>query len=112
MKRSLEIGADYIATGHYARVEKLTSGRFSIRHSVTAAKDQTYALYNLTQEQLSRTLMPVGNIPRIRFGSLRPSWGSAWQKSRTARRSASCPIRIMRVLSRGLRESPQRKGIL
>ena len=49
LKRSLEIGADYIATGHYARVEKLTSGRFSIRHSVTAAKDQTYALYNLTR---------------------------------------------------------------
>ena len=64
MKRSLEIGADYIATGHYARVEKLTSGRFSIRHSVTAAKDQTYALYNLTQEQLSRTLMPVGEYSK------------------------------------------------
>ncbi|OUQ20852.1 tRNA 2-thiouridine(34) synthase MnmA [Lachnoclostridium sp. An138] len=64
LKRSLEIGADYIATGHYARVEKLTSGRFSIRHSVTAAKDQTYALYNLTQEQLSRTLMPVGEYSK------------------------------------------------
>ena len=60
LKRSLEIGADYIATGHYARVEQLANGRFAIRHSVTAAKDQTYALYNLTQEQLSHTLMPVG----------------------------------------------------
>lgn len=60
LKRSLEIGADYIATGHYARIEQLANGRFAIRHSVTAAKDQTYALYNLTQEQLSRTLMPVG----------------------------------------------------
>lgn len=60
LKRSLEIGADYIATGHYARIEQLANGRFAVRHSVTAAKDQTYALYNLTQEQLSRTLMPVG----------------------------------------------------
>ena len=60
LKRSLEIGADYIATGHYARVEQLPNGRFAIRNSVTARKDQTYALYNLTQEQLSRTLMPVG----------------------------------------------------
>ena len=60
LKRSLEIGADYIATGHYARVEELPSGRMAIRNSVTAAKDQTYALYNLTQEQLRRTLMPVG----------------------------------------------------
>lgn len=60
LKRSLDIGADYIATGHYARVEKLSNGRFAIRNSVTAAKDQTYALYNLTQEQLSHTIMPVG----------------------------------------------------
>ena len=60
LQRSLEIGADYIATGHYAQIAKLPGGRFTIRNSVTAAKDQTYALYNLTQEQLSRTLMPVG----------------------------------------------------
>ena len=60
LKRSLDIGADYIATGHYARVEQLANGRFALRQSVTAAKDQTYALYNLTQEQLSHTLMPVG----------------------------------------------------
>ncbi len=60
LKRSLEIGADYIATGHYARVEQLANGRFAIRNSVTAKKDQTYALYNLTQEQLIHTLMPVG----------------------------------------------------
>lgn len=60
LRRSLEIGADYIATGHYARIEQLPNQRFAIKNSVTAAKDQTYALYNLTQEQLSRTLMPVG----------------------------------------------------
>ena len=60
LARSIAIGADYIATGHYARVERLPSGRFALRQSVTAAKDQTYALYNLTQEQLARTLMPVG----------------------------------------------------
>ncbi len=68
LKRSLMLGADYIATGHYARVEQLPNGRYAIRRSVTAAKDQTYALYNLTQEQLSRTLMPVGKYekPEIR----------------------------------------------
>ncbi len=64
LKRSLEIGADYIATGHYARVEKLENGRYSVRRSATLAKDQTYALYNLTQEQLSRTLMPVGEYTK------------------------------------------------
>ena len=56
----MEIGADYLATGHYARIKQLDNGRYTIQNSVTAEKDQTYALYNLTQEQLSHTLMPVG----------------------------------------------------
>lgn len=60
LHRSLEIGADYIATGHYAQVVQLPNGRYCIKKSVTDQKDQTYALYNLTQEQLSHTLMPVG----------------------------------------------------
>ena len=64
LKRSMDIGADYIATGHYARIEKLPNGRYALRKSATSAKDQTYALYNLTQEQLSKTLMPVGEYTK------------------------------------------------
>lgn len=64
LKRAMQIGADYIATGHYARVEQLENGRVSLIKSVTEAKDQTYALYNLTQEQLKRTLMPVGRYSK------------------------------------------------
>ncbi len=64
LRRSLKIGADYIATGHYARIRQLADGRYTICNSVTAAKDQTYALYNLTQEQLSHTLMPVGEYTK------------------------------------------------
>ena len=64
LNRSLSIGADYIATGHYARVERLSSGRYALRRSAALAKDQTYALYNLTQEQLARTLMPVGRYSK------------------------------------------------
>ena len=64
LTKSLGLGADYIATGHYARVERLENGRYAIRRSVTAKKDQTYALYNLTQEQLARTLMPVGDYEK------------------------------------------------
>ena len=44
LKRSLDIGAEYIATGHYARVEKLSNGRYAIRNSATAAKDQIRAM--------------------------------------------------------------------
>ena len=64
LSRSLEIGADYIATGHYARILKLPNGRYTVRNSVTAQKDQKYALYNLTQDQLARTLMPVGDFTK------------------------------------------------
>lgn len=64
LKRSLDIGADYIATGHYARIDRLENGRYAVRTSQTASKDQTYALYNLTQEQLSRTKMPVGDYTK------------------------------------------------
>lgn len=64
LNRSIAIGADYIATGHYARVVQLDNGRYTLRRSATLAKDQTYALYNLTQEQLKRTLMPVGEYSK------------------------------------------------
>lgn len=64
LKRSLEIGADYIATGHYARIARMPDGRYAVRNSVTAKKDQTYALYNLTQYQLEHTLMPVGEYTK------------------------------------------------
>lgn len=70
LQRSMEIGADYIATGHYARVEQLPNGRYAIRNSVTAAKDQTYALYNLTQNQLAHTLMPVGEYTKDEIRSI------------------------------------------
>lgn len=64
LKRSIGLGADYIATGHYARIIQLDNGRYAIRNSVTAKKDQTYALYSLTQYQLAHTLMPVGDYEK------------------------------------------------
>ncbi|MBR5474898.1 MAG: tRNA 2-thiouridine(34) synthase MnmA [Lachnospiraceae bacterium] len=70
LQRSLAIGADYIATGHYARVMQLPNGRYTLKVSKTAAKDQTYALYNLTQEQLAHTLMPVGEFTKDEIRAL------------------------------------------
>ena len=60
LKRSLAIGADHIATGHYARVIRLANGRYTLKKA-PSRKDQTYALYALTQDQLAHTLMPVGD---------------------------------------------------
>ncbi|MCR5590748.1 MAG: tRNA 2-thiouridine(34) synthase MnmA [Lachnospiraceae bacterium] len=58
------LDADYIATGHYANAVKLDNGRYTVRTADHAAKDQTYMLYKLTQEQLSRTLMPLGKLTK------------------------------------------------
>lgn len=63
LNRCLALGADYIATGHYARVVQLENGRYALA-AAPSSKDQTYALYNLTQEQLSHTLMPVGTYTK------------------------------------------------
>lgn len=57
------VGAYYVATGHYAKIDYI-NGRYSVKNSVTAKKDQTYALCNLSQEQLSRTLMPLGDYEK------------------------------------------------
>ncbi len=65
LDKAVSMGIDYIATGHYAKVMyDAVSNRYVLKKSVTDKKDQTYALYNLTQEQLSRTLMPVGDYPK------------------------------------------------
>ncbi len=65
LTKSLQIGAEYIATGHYARiVQHPQTSRYVLKKSATAHKDQTYALYNLTQDQLQHTLMPVGDYTK------------------------------------------------
>ena len=54
--------AGHVATGHYAGVIRLANGRYTVKRAVHEGKDQSYMLYNLTQEQLSRTLMPLGSL--------------------------------------------------
>jgi tRNA-specific 2-thiouridylase len=64
-----QIGADSVATGHYARVEfDDARGRWLLKRPADHSKDQTYFLFGLTQEQLSRTLFPLGNMtkPEVR----------------------------------------------
>ena len=59
-----EINAEYVATGHYARVVRAENGRYTVKQAAYAAKDQTYMLYQLSQEQLSRTLMPLADLTK------------------------------------------------
>ncbi len=59
-----EEGAEEVATGHYAGVVRLANGRYAIRCAESAAKDQAYVLYGLSQEQLSKTVMPLASYEK------------------------------------------------
>ena len=64
-QRAKELGYDYIATGHYARVEfSEEHGRFLLKKAVDPGKDQSYVLYSLTGEQLSHTVFPLGTLTK------------------------------------------------
>ena len=66
----------HIATGHYARVERDTaSGRMLLKRSADISKDQTYVLWALTQEQLSRTLLPLGGLSKSEVREIAESQG-------------------------------------
>ncbi len=60
LKRANALNCDYIATGHYAEVTKHQNGRYVISKGLDATKDQSYVLWGLDQELLSRTIMPLG----------------------------------------------------
>ena len=64
------LGADYVATGHYASVVRLPNGRYTVRRARHAEKDQTYMLCALTQEQLASTLMPLGGLTKAEVRSI------------------------------------------
>ncbi len=68
MDRALAVGADFLATGHYARIQPAPDGHMQLLRGVDANKDQSYVLSVLTNAQLSRTLLPVGayDKPHIR----------------------------------------------
>lgn len=63
--RAKELGYDYIVTGHYARIEYDTaSERYLLKKGFDDTKDQSYVLYGMTQEQLSHTILPLGNLKK------------------------------------------------
>ena len=62
LDHAMRLGADLIATGHYARVRENASGNFELLKAIDASKDQSYFLHRLNQAQLSKTLFPLGEI--------------------------------------------------
>lgn len=65
LKKAKELDADYIATGHYARIEcNEKRKKYFLRKGIDPKKDQSYVLYVMTQEQLKHTLMPLGTLTK------------------------------------------------
>ena len=65
LQRAQELGCDWVVSGHYARVERDgATGRYLLKRAADRAKDQTYFLACLTQEQLSRTQFPLGALTK------------------------------------------------
>ena len=64
LKAALQIGADYVATGHYCRKRTNEDGTFSLLSGLDKNKDQSYFLCQISQEQLSKALFPIGNLEK------------------------------------------------
>ncbi len=69
-----QMGAEYIATGHYARIGQTETGRYTLHRAAADEKDQTYVLYALSQAQLSRTLFPLGTYEKAAVRQLAAGW--------------------------------------
>ena len=66
LTESTKMERDFIATGHYAQVQRSASGRYLVKRGADAVKDQSYVLYTLTQEQLSKIKFPLGGLTKSR----------------------------------------------
>ncbi|MGZ4032591.1 MAG: tRNA 2-thiouridine(34) synthase MnmA [Tumebacillaceae bacterium] len=78
---ALDLGADYIATGHYARVD-FQDGEYRLLRGVDNNKDQTYFLNQLNQYQLSKTMFPIGHIPKPQVREIAEQAGLATAKKK------------------------------
>ena len=63
-ERMVQLNCNFVATGHYARIEKSEDGLFILKKAVDPSKDQSYVLYSMTQYQLSHTLFPLGGLKK------------------------------------------------
>ncbi|MBI9072283.1 MAG: tRNA 2-thiouridine(34) synthase MnmA [Melioribacteraceae bacterium] len=76
LKKADDLDAKYVATGHYALVDfDEDSGRYRLQNGIDATKDQSYALWGLTQESLSRTLFPLGGFTKVEIREMAEKYG-------------------------------------
>ncbi len=76
-EEAVKYGADLLATGHYAKIEKDDHGRYVLKKGQDVRKDQSYFLYQLTQEQLGHTIFPVGELSKTEVRKIAAELGLA-----------------------------------
>lgn len=117
LQRAEELGCDFIATGHYARIERVGEDassaasvddgsdswardyapasddvRFELRRGLDATKDQSYVLSFMTQDQLAHTLLPLGGFTKAHVREIAEQQGFINAQNTTAKIYASCPM--------------------
>lgn len=81
LQKALALGANYMATGHYAKVEQV-DGEYRLLRGVDAGKDQTYFLNALNQQQLSKAMFPIGHLPKAKVREIALEAGLATAKKK------------------------------
>lgn len=93
LERAKRLGADYVATGHHARIVFSRPGkRYLLKKGKDRAKDQSYFLYPLGQEQLSRALMPVGDLNKRDVREMARAWGLHVAEKRESQEICFVPV--------------------
>ena len=75
LERALTLGAEYMATGHYARLQRVEAGKARLLRAIDGAKDQSYVLHVLNQEQLAHAFFPLGEYTKLHIRQLARDFG-------------------------------------
>ena len=120
LKKAQTLGAEFIATGHYARIEKAHApdeerkgnedgARYVLRKGLDDHKDQSYFLFSLRQEQLARSLMPLGGLSKEETRAIAKEMGFKTAEKVESQEIASCRTRITVVSFATARRCPTTK---
>lgn len=113
LRCALELGCDYLATGHYARVREVgteSARRFGLFKGVAADKDQSYVLYSLTQRQLSHVLLPLGELTKDQVRAIAAQAGLKTATKRESQDICFIPDGDYRAFLERWRQAPYPAG--
>ena len=108
LRKALALGADAIATGHYARITR--NGRYELRRARDDRKDQTYFLFSLNQDQLARAMFPIGELTKERTRAIAKEIGLKTYGKEESQEACFVPENDYRKFLRESAHVPDAKG--